>query len=250
VPRTVVLAFGLLAVGVNDAGAQHYACRTVQPGETVAQVARQLTGRSGIRNASSLPWLRVIDTSRSRVVPRRDYDLVLPGWQVCVEARILSGRALPDELVSAPEQLAVTPAPTYDAWWLLSLAPPVGALMIFWIRRTRNRRSATLRDMEQFADAFVHEFERPLIRRSEDRPIRSRLQFTPRSGRLRVFLEPGDGRSYPNLTDHKRNLEYDVARVLRLVPNAPVIRDQPYATGSWVVLTFQFHGRDKGEGAT
>jgi hypothetical protein len=249
VSRTAVLAFGLLAVGVNDAAAQHYVCRTVQPGETVALVAQQLTGRPRIRNASSLPWLRVIDTSRSTVVARRDYDLVLPGWQVCVDARVLSGLAPTAELDSTSDGLAVAPDASYDARWLLVLVAPAGAVIIFWVRRARDRRAVILIEMEWFARMFVHEFERPLMRRADDRPIRSRLQFTPRNGRLKVFLEPGDGRSYPNLKDHRKNLEYDVARVMRSVPNAPVIKDQPYASGSWVVLTFHFDERNKGEGA-
>jgi hypothetical protein len=49
--------------------------------------------------------------------------------------------------------------------------------------------------------------------RRRERPVRSRLRCGARLGRFDILLAPGEGRRYPNLSDHKKNVEYDVARV-------------------------------------
>ena len=46
------------------------------------------------------------------------------------------------------------------------------------------------------------------------RPVRSALRCNVRRSRFDVLLAPGQGRRYPNLMDHKKNVEYDVARVM------------------------------------
>jgi hypothetical protein len=239
------LAVGLLAAGARDAVAQHYVCRTVQRGETVAQAARQLTGHAEVGNAV---WLTVIDPSRSTIVRPRDYGRVRPGWQVCVESWVMSTRPVVNADLS--RQVDVRPVSAFDNRWWLALGLPAGAVVLFWLKGRRERRAAMLTRLHQFASTFVHEFERPLVQRGQAPPIRSHLQFLPRTRRVKVFLEPVAGRSYPNLTDHRRNLEYDLARVLRVMTDAPVITHRPYARGSWVVLTFQLKPGIKGEGAT
>jgi len=46
----------------------------------------------------------------------------------------------------------------------------------------------------------------------------------------------GLGYTYPNLVDHRRNVEYDVDRVLHLLRHEPFIGGAPYAEGRWVVI--------------
>ena len=48
---------------------------------------------------------------------------------------------------------------------------------------------------------------------------------------VRGLVAPADGRTYPNLVDHRRNVEYDVERVLRLLKHEPVSRDRPFVNG-------------------
>ncbi len=56
--------------------------------------------------------------------------------------------------------------------------------------------------MQHFATRFVQEFERPLVWSDADRPLRSRVRYSARRGRLDILLAPGKGRRYPNLSDH------------------------------------------------
>jgi hypothetical protein len=95
--------------------------------------------------------------------------------------------------------------------------------------------------MRAFATIFVSEFERPLIRRRADEsPVKARLRLAPARRRLEVLLAPADGRIYPNLFDHRKNVEYDVDRVLGLLKDEPFISAPLYARGRWVVIPFHF----------
>ena len=68
--------------------------------------------------------------------------------------------------------------------------------------------------MWSFAIAFVREFARPLPRRHpSDRPIAVTVRCAPRRGRLEILLAPTQGHCYPNLSDHRKNLLYDIERV-------------------------------------
>ena len=61
-------------------------------------------------------------------------------------------------------------------------------------------RQAVIDVMTQFGDAFVREFERPLIEsRDPARALRSRLRFRPHQGQVEVLLAPARARRYPNL---------------------------------------------------
>ena len=111
-------------------------------------------------------------------------------------------------------------------------------------------RCAMLEKMSGFAADFVREFARPLPRRrGADQPIKARLKCAPYRARLDILLAPNAGHSYPNLSDHKKNLEYDIERVLRLVPHQPFVRGEPYALGNWVVIPFRFPAGVTQEGA-
>lgn len=104
-------------------------------------------------------------------------------------------------------------------------------------------RRQTLDAMRRFAERFVREFERPLRQAPADpRPIRARLRASPDRGRLEIMIAPAGSHRYPNLTDHKRNVAYDVARVVELLNARSFVGAAPFAKGEWVVVSFQFHG--------
>jgi hypothetical protein len=112
------------------------------------------------------------------------------------------------------------------------------------------RRKTNSIVMRHFAERFISEFERPLVRpRAGERSVRSRIRFSARPRRFDILLAPGTGRRYPNLTDHKKNVEYDVARVLTLLADRSFVCGALYTDEGWVVVPFQFLvGRSLGGG--
>jgi hypothetical protein len=111
------------------------------------------------------------------------------------------------------------------------------------------RRKTTAIVMRHFAERFVHEFERPLLWYDGERPVRMRVRCSARRRRLDVLLAPGRGRRYPNLVDHKKNVEYDVARVMSALGDDSFVCGPLSTQAGWVVVPFQFvvrRGRGKG----
>jgi hypothetical protein len=106
------------------------------------------------------------------------------------------------------------------------------------------QRDATLDEMRRFAEAFIREFERPL-RQSPflESPIRTCIRASPGRGHLNVWLAPGRGRRYPNLSDHRANLTYDVTRVLTTLNEQPFTCGAISTRGEWVVIPFQHQPR-------
>jgi hypothetical protein len=70
--------------------------------------------------------------------------------------------------------------------------------------------------------------------------VRSRLRVGVRRGRFSILLAPGEGRVYPNLADHKKNVEYDVDRVMRVIADHAFVSGAPYTKAGWIVVPFQF----------
>jgi hypothetical protein len=94
--------------------------------------------------------------------------------------------------------------------------------------------------MRHFATRFVQEFARPLVWSDVERPLRSRVRYSARRGRVDILLAPGKGRRYPNLSDHKNNVEYDVARVVSALGDESFVNGPPYTQAEWIVVPFQF----------
>jgi hypothetical protein len=80
--------------------------------------------------------------------------------------------------------------------------------------------------------------------------VRAQLRLRPRRSRLEILLAPGNGRRYPNLSDHKKNVEYDVARVVHALADQSFVNGTPYTQAGWVVVPFQFKTLSKTSGVT
>ena len=80
--------------------------------------------------------------------------------------------------------------------------------------------------------------------------MKSRLRFGVRRGRFKILLAPGEGRRYPNLFDHKKNVEYDVSRVMRVLADDSFVSGAPYTKAGWIVVPFQFTAEPKQSGVT
>jgi hypothetical protein len=111
------------------------------------------------------------------------------------------------------------------------------------------RRKTAAVVVQYFVDRFVDEFERPLVQYDVgERPVKSRLRYGARAGRFDILLAPGDGRRYPNLSDHKKNVEYDVARVMRALADDSFVRGRLYTHAGWIVVPFRFTTAPKPSG--
>ncbi len=113
------------------------------------------------------------------------------------------------------------------------------------------RRKTASIVVRSFVHRFVDEFERPLVRYDVgERPVRSRLRRGARLRRFDILLAPGEGRRYPNLSDHKKNVEYDVARVMHVLADDSFVSGAPYTQAGWIVVPFQFTADPKQSGVT
>jgi hypothetical protein len=174
----------------------------------------------------------------------------------------LTESALTSVIANAPTSLTASPptppspspADTSSDWALmlafLCVAPAAfgAAIGLGWqsVERVLTRRRALTREMQQFGDVFVRDFERPLrIDGGGGRAVRARLRWVPRHQRLEILLAPCAGRRYPNLDDHRRNVEYDVDRIAHRLRQYPFVRRPLRAEGEWVVIPFQFNPRSK-----
>jgi len=255
--RTFLATVVLTAASV-DVLAQSVVCEMVKAGDTASAVSRRLTGRA---DSHDQPWFRVFDRSRSRVISRAGYNTLPPGWQACVPAARVARRAsaavprtvpaathpVPRESTGAvrasvPE--ATDDRRTLELMFLLLGLGAAGAAVVCGLQSVEQvamQRKALKHEMLAFGRAFLNDFERPLLVDGVvDRPVYARMRCVPRKRRLDILLTPGSGRRYPNLTDHRRNVEYDVSRIAHRLRRHPFVPSAPRAEGEWVVIPFHF----------
>ena len=261
----------LLAGAPSAAFSESLDCHPIRRGESAAQVARRITGDS--RDAYQ-SWFQIRNAS-SRFVPKSQYHSIRAGWQACLLKPIVQRASAKVEDVVTPSVLSealpmasapvapavlVTREPADGSTGLQSAAfvllraiggldfPMVwlGAAMVVPLVGWRFMDDYLVRKktrtivMQHFATRFVQEFERPLRLSEADRPVRSRVRYSARRGRLDILLAPGKGRRYPNLSDHKKNMEYDVARIVRALADQSFVNGPLYTQAGWVVVPFQF----------
>jgi hypothetical protein len=217
-----LLAGALLLAGARGAVAlDRVTCVTIRTDETVASVAQRVTGDA--RNMQA-PWFQIVNPITARPVPKARYGFVFAGWNACTT----TSEPPPEAAIEASAGL----------WSSLALA----LAFICWLVDDRLAgRQDTLRAMKHYADRFVTEFERPLRQpHRSQRPIQSRVRFKPGRARFDVMLAPDAGLRYPNLTDHKSNVMYDVVRIQRALSEHAFVSSRPYARGRWVVVPFRF----------
>ncbi|HET9831783.1 MAG TPA: hypothetical protein VFP91_08735 [Vicinamibacterales bacterium] len=264
----------LIEASPTDAVAQSFVCYAMTRGESATHAARRVTGNG--QNAYQ-QWFQIMDPS-SRFIPKSQYNRIGTGLRACVikpAIRSVSSNANHVEereaaTVSAvpkgSEIAAVLPAPTRLARATAGVRSPRAAsdslravggidLTMLWLCAAMvvpwfgwqivsdylARRQTASIVVQCFVQRFVDEFERPLVRYDAGEcPVRSRLRFGVRRGRFSILLAPGEGRVYPNLADHKKNVEYDVDRVMRVIADHSFVSGAPYTKAGWIVVPFQF----------
>lgn len=265
-PLLLVLALGASPI---DASAQSPACQSIARGESAVQAAQRLTG-SG-QNAYQ-EWFQIMNRS-SKFVPKSQYDRIGAGWRACVMQP--AGQTLPSnaKYVEAPPAASVSEAPPISRVpeVLAAQTPLVARRLVgdnltmlwlcvvvvvswsgWWIADSHLARRQTASIVVQsFVDRFVDEFERPLVRYDlGERPVRSRLRLRARRSRFDILLAPREGGRYPNLSDHKKNVEYDVARVMDALADDSFASGAPYTEAEWIVVPFKFTADRKRSGVT
>jgi hypothetical protein len=214
------MALVLAAVAAaHAAAAPRLFCYPILPGDTVTSISVRLT-----RDPQSWRGARfqILDPAAAKFVAKSDYWRLHPGWQACIV-----------------EQAPVQQALGHHGWWLLvllSIATSVGLFVVQWAID----RKKTLLVMEKFGAAFIREFERPLVDpRSSHSVLRAELALSPEKGSLEVRVAPTEGRRYPNLSDHRTNVEYDVERVVTLLNDRRFVCEPLHARGPWVAIPFR-----------
>ncbi len=228
------------------------ACYTIQPGDTAAFISLRLTGTIQQRLE---PWFQIIDASRSRLVPKSEYGRIRPGWRVCIPSSRLSPEWRHEHPPTTAEGSAAAAGRLRTlatghlavAWWGVAVL-----MMVLLARAARhygNRRRSLVTVMQRFGERFICEFERPLIQPGcAERPVESRLRVIPRRRRLEILLAPAGRRRYPNLSDHRGNVKYDVERVLGLLRDERFDGSQLWTHGRWVVVACRFKVGSEQEG--
>ena len=257
----VLLAGVYLVVGAPSALArERMTCVKIRTDETVASVAKRVTGDARNMEAS---WFQIVNPTTSRPVPKTRYGFIFAGWNACTAvddalhqvamepaAQVLSSPAVVDApptpaVAGAPPNRLVAPTLATDVVWapaaIWSTVVLALALTCWLVDEYLAGRRDRLRAMKLYAERFVEEFERPLIQpHLSRRPIQSRVRFKPGRARFDVLLAPEAGLRYPNLTDHKGNVMYDVVRIQQALSEHAFVSSRPYARGRWVVVPFRF----------
>lgn len=258
VATRVAVSVGLILTAASgQAVAQQFVCYPIRPGDTAARLAQRLTGDPDNRQT---PWFRIVDPATWRVVSKSQYDAIRPDWLACVAATPIAHRRTRPGSGSSVAALVLPATPDFRSrletidlrvvagWAAFCLL----AILLVWsiARRCGRRTQTTLHRMKAFGEMFISEFERPLRPYgSSDRPIRSRVRCMPHRRRLDILLAPDGGRCYPNLSDHKKNVEYDVERITQCLRDEPFVSGRLYAQGPWVVIPFELKPNARTEGA-
>jgi hypothetical protein len=218
-------------------------CYEIRSGDTAARLAQRFTGNEFNRYEN---WFQIVDPVTGGFIAKSRYNVIQSGWHVCVATDMLRLRTIPAGYSAVPPRLpvlAATALPVNAAvidrrmlWWSTPLLVLISALLLAWSWKQIDERRVRGEVMKRFGNRFIAEFERPLSRGVASRPIRSRLRYASGLRKVEILLAPAKGHTYPNLVDHRRNLEYDVDRVLHLLRHEPFIGDSPYAEGRWVVI--------------
>ena len=259
IPCTAAVALTVMS-GVQPTLATRFTCFVIHPGDTAAYLALRLTGDIAHRRE---PWFQIVDPATSRFIPKAEYGRILPGWHVCIAEERVRSELLPRAVGSE----AARPVQPILAAWFVQPFANVGITEVSWgvgvfalvvtvsAWRLATRYSADRRTlvnvMTLFGERFIREFERPLLLPGSDAPaLESRLRFMPRQRRLDILLAPHDGHTYPNLSDHRANVEYDVGRVLQRLKDKRFVSERLSVQGRWVIVRCRFSGNPELGGGT
>ena len=253
--RSFVTCLGLTAcIGTGiaaepAAAAPGFVCHPVRPGDSASAIALRLTQSNRGWNE---PGFQIFDPIGARFIPKARYRRIQPGWQVCVVESLISTPVLSSDRHVSPNRLDVprtvaVPAPASKAgasvpirWWWLALLAMTPAVAWGFFQAVTDHSDRVARTLETFAVDFIREFERPLIdEHMRQSALHSKVRVFPRTRSMEVLLAPAGGRRYPNLEDHRSNVEYDIHRVLTLLDDRRFSCGPIRSQGPWVAFPFR-----------
>ena len=230
------------------AEAQQFVCSPIVRGDTASRLARRLTGTAA---ATYSERFQIRDPARRKFVPKSQYSRLSTNWQACVARE--PGKAN----VRAPAQLAVASsapigaaqaaapvATPFDVRWAATFGAVV-SLLLLMISTASNyaARRPMPPALHRAGEDFLRAFAAPLVDpTSAVPPITGHLRFIRRKKRLEICIAPNGGRRYPNLTDHQKNVTYDVHRVVGIMGAHRIVCDRLHAEGEWVVVSIRLAG--------
>ena len=252
-PSRLAAILALVCTGVvRDAAAEQTLCYTIQPGDTAAYMALRFTGSVQHRYE---PWFQIVDPSSPEAHPEGGIRPDTSGLAHVCPGNAAHRRVAPwdrnPRLHLAGRQRPLSPSRVTLSILVGSGAALLALVLIAWRATSAHvkRKRATTRVMQSFAERFISEFERPLRQPgSAERPLQARMRFVLRRRRVDILLAPNGGRSYPNLTDHRGNVTYDVMRVVRLIADTRFTTGDVYARGRWVVVPCRLATEPRQEG--
>ena len=262
-PGVVLL---LLCAMPSRVDAQQFVCWPIAAGDSASGLARRLTGNAAAAYGFAF---QIRDPARRMFVPKSHYQHLESDWQACVArgpvpdnliayapvVELAESARVPDEHIIAPIPQALASAPLALARADRTLtdipfAATIGAAVLLIMVLSAVAGSVAPRliapSVRRAGESFVTVFARPLVDPSSGvPPIQARLRFVRRKQQLEISIAPGPGHRYPNLADHKKNVEYDVDRVIGVLGKY-VLCNPPRAAGKWVVVTIRPAGKEQG----
>ena len=256
-PRLPAVLILLLCALPSRAVAQQFVCWPIAAGDTASSLARRLTGKA---DAAYGLAFQIRDPARRMFVPKSHYQRLQPDWQACVAkgpvpktpfvfspvVELAASAIVPDQpiattlqaLASAPLTLARADRSLTKGRVAVTIAATLMIVLLSAVAGSLARRPIPPA-ARRAGENFVAVFARPLLDASSGgSPIQTRLRFVRRTQQLEIFIAPSPGHRYPNLADHKKNVEYDVDRVMRAL-GGYVLSRPPRAAGKWVVVTIE-----------
>lgn len=260
--RVSAAVFLVLCGAPLCAEAQQFVCWPIVRGDTASGLALRLTGTAATAYSESF---QINDPIRQMFVPKSHYSRLSTDWQACVAQELVKSSvpaAAPVTVTSAGLPSAASAGLRAAAWaaplaTALSAALPAvternvvaavtfGAgvsLMLLMITLVssyaaeRPMPPALRRAGEDFLTAFATPLVDPT---SAVPPVAGHLRFSRRQKRLEICIAPNGGRRYPNLSDHRKNVVYDVQRVIRIMGAHRIVCDRLHAEGQWVVVSIR-----------
>jgi len=255
--RLLAVVLLLLCAVPALAEAEQFVCWPIARGDTASSLARRLTGRA---DAAYTSIFQIRNPARRMFVPKSQYQRLSAGWQACVATRqaktpplAYSASAASTASAIVANEPAITSAPLVPSSASSTLTPgkrwregtfgvTMAATVLLILMMSASVAGLLVARpipaaMLRAGEAFVTVFARPLRDLSPDAPpIQTRFRFVRRKQQLEISIAPGPGRRYPNLADHRTNVEYDVNRVMRVLGHQLVLSDGLRAAGKWVVV--------------